>query len=445
VSRVWALLVSLRASAIILAVLAALMLANVVVPQREVSAEAYAQLLARGGVTRYLVETVGLGHVSTSPVFQLTLWIFFVNLAAVLIDRMGSTLRRLRAEPPTPAQLAALVERSGLEVAPDHGWSPAAAERVLQSLGYKVGRAGEQALWAVKFPAAVLGFPLFHLSFFVLAAAGVQLYQTRQVAEVVVTEGQRIEGSDLRLVRRAPAGEPPPVDLVLERVDLRLERGFPLELAATLRSGAPGAPTRTARVNDPAEWGDLTVLVERAGLAPVLRLADARGYTVDRVAAVMMAQDGPTTVGLGDGRIQVVLEPVPVGPGFPERAALAGARLRTVVRDGGRVVFDGPLAPRVPVAVGGEVVQIEELRYWASLRLVNEQGGGLLVLGFCVLVAGIVWRMVWFRREVAVVWEAGRVRLAGRGEFYPARFREEIERIRRSLESPGRLGQGVDE
>lgn len=443
--RVWAVLVSMRTTAVILAVLSLLMLANVLVPQEALSPEAYRALVERGAVTRFLLETSGFGRISTSPPFQAVLAAFFLNLAAVLLDRTGATLRRLRVRAPEGTALRALVERGALHVAPDRGWSPRNARRVLEGLGYQVGPAGEGALWAVKHAGAVLGFPLFHLSFFVLCVAGLQLYLTRDVGIALATEGQRIRGPDVRIVRRAPAGGPPPLDLVLERVDVRLERGHPVDVAATMRSGEPGAPARVARVNHPAEWGALAVLVDAVGLAPVFSLVDARGYTLDRVSVVVSNEGGPTTVALGDGRVRATAEPIPVGVFFPERAALPRARLRVRIHDGERTAFDGVLAPGVRVPVGDHTVQMEAIRYWTRLRLVHERGGVLLVAGFLLLVVGIVWRMVWFRREVAVVWDAGGVRLAGRGEFYPARFQEELAEIRELLERPQRVGVGERE
>lgn len=438
IDRAWTLLASMRTSAVLLAAVLALLVVNVVVPQQDVSPDAYRQLVERGPLARALLEAVGLGHVSTSPVFRALLALFFVNLAVVLVDRTGATLRRIRAAPPTPAQLRAIAERGALEIAPDRGWSPAAARAVLEGLGYKIVSDAGGVLFAVRNAAALLGFPLFHASFFVLCVAGLQLYATRNVARAVVPEGQRIRGADLTVLRRAPGGETPPVDLVLQRVDVRLLDGHPIDVVATLQPGASGEPARTSRVNHPAEWGALSVLVENVGLAPVLRLVDARGVTVDRVATVVKG-GGRTAVDLGAG-VRATVEGVPVGPRFPERDALQGARLWTVVQDGERVVFEGPLGQRAPVPVAGGAVELEEVRYWASLKLVHERGGALLVFGFGLMVLGIVWRMVWYRREVAVTWGDGRVTLSGRGEFYPARFREELAALRDLLEEPGRLG-----
>lgn len=439
-SRLWRLLVSMRTTAVLLAVLSALMFVNVAIPQRSLLPEAYAALVKRGPFWKFLVEDAGLGHLATSVVFRLVLWAFFLSLAAVLVDRTGTTLRRLRVRVPTAAQVEGLAGQGTLPIAAGRGWSPEAARAVLEGFGYRVADGGERALWGVRNPAALIGFPLFHLSFFVLCAAGLQLYLTRDVALALAAEGQRIRGADLRIERRAPAGDPPDVDLVLERVDPELSDGRPLGVTATLRPTNPGDPPRSAQINRPAEWGSLSVLVDRIGLAPVLRLSDGRGFTVDRVGAVIANTGGPTTVALDGGRVRVTLEPIPLGPAFPMREALPRTSLRTRVEEGQRVVFDGLLAPGQPVGLDAGTVIVEELRYWLTLRFVHERGGPLLVFGFALMVVGVVWRMVWFRREVAVVWDGTGARIGGRSEFYPARFREELASLRDLLEEPGRVG-----
>jgi hypothetical protein len=219
-------------------------------------------------------------------------------------------------------------------------------------------------------------------------------------------------------------------------VDVALEDGKAVDLAAEVR--LDGAPPRAARINHPADAGPISVLVERAGLAPVLWLTDARGFTVDRVLVPAASPRGlATRVRLGAGDVEVAVEPVPVGDRFPERPALGAARvpLRVFVR--GEKAFDGAVRPGEPVTAGADVLRVQEIRYWAGFRVVRERGGGLLVAGFVLSVAGIVWRMVLFRREVAVASGPGGTRVGGRGEFYPARFREELELVADLLAARG--------
>ncbi|HSN90495.1 MAG TPA: cytochrome c biogenesis protein ResB [Anaeromyxobacteraceae bacterium] len=435
--------VSLRTTAVLLSALALLLLLSVALPQAAGDPERFARAVASGPAARFLLVTLGLGNAATSPPFLAVLGLFFLNLAAVLADRMGTTLRRVRFAPPTAAQRDALLGPGALEGALPEGDAGARARQILDGLGYRTAPAGERALWGVKHRLALLGFPVFHLSFFVLCAGGLLLYLTRDVVTVLAAEGQAVDSGSGGVVRRAPLGPPPPVRIAVDRVDVRLEEGRPVHLSAALRLDAPGAPPQTARVNHPAAWGHLSVLVERAGIAPVLWLVDGQGYTLDRVAVLVAAPGGlPTRVKLGPAAdLEAVVEPAAMGSGFPERAGLptAGVRLRLVSRD--RDVFEGTLRPGQAAEADGRRLVLQEVRYWAGLRLVSERGGGVLVAGFLLAVVGIAWRMVWARREVVVAWDGGRLRLGGRGEFTPARFREELEAIRDLVSGP-RSGAG---
>jgi hypothetical protein len=431
--------VSLRTTAVLLSALALLLLLSVLVPQASSDPEGFARAVRGGAAARFVLLTLGLGNVATSPPFLAILALFFLNLAAGLADRMGTTLRRIRFAPPTKAQREALLGPDALEGPLPEGDSGVRAREILEGLGYRTAPAGPSALWGVKHRLALLGFPVFHLSFFVLCAGGILLYLTRDVVTLLAAEGQVVDSSAGGVVRRAPLGPPSPVRIAVDRVDVRLEEGRPVHLSAALRLDAPGAPGRTARVNHPAGWGDLSVLVERAGIAPVLWLLDGQGFTQDRVAVLAAAPGAlPTRVKLGPAAdLEAVVEPASLGAGFPERAELPRAEVRLRLLAGDRDLFEGILRPGEGAPAGDRRVVLQEVRYWAGLRLVSERGGGLLVVGFLLSVVGIAWRMVWARREVAVAWDGGRLRVGGRGEFYPARFRGELEGIRDLISGPG--------
>lgn len=54
-------------------------------------------------------------------------------------------------------------------------------------------------------------------------------------------------------------------------------------------------------------------------------------------------------------------------------------------------------------------------------------------MGFVLSVVGISWRMLWHRREIAVVVDGDGLRVGGRAELYPRRYRAELEDLRRLL------------
>lgn len=425
-TRAWRVLVSMRTTAALLAALTALLVVNALVPQASFDPDAYALAVRGSRAARFALETLRLGSVSTSPLFVACVAAFFVNLAAVLVDRAGATWRRIRLRPPATAQVRALLEGDAVAAVAGPGPTAARAAEVLGGLGYRTLPVPD-GVWGVKNRLALLGFPVFHASFFLLLAGGLQLYLTRDVRTLVVAEGQEASSAGGAVVRRAPLGDAPPVRIALARLDPRLAAGRPVALDAALI--VDGGPEAIARVNHPVERGAVSILVDRAGLAPVLWLTDRDGFTLDRVLVPVANHGPPTRVPLATGDLEVAIQPEPLGPRFPDRAALPGAPLTLTVRARSAPPVDATLRPGEAVAAGDRVVRLQELRYWVELRVVRERGGPLLVAGFLLAVAGMAWRMLLYRREVVVTVGAGPARVAGRGEFFPARIAGEVRAI----------------
>lgn len=466
--RLWKAFTAPRTTVALLVLMAVMLLLNVVLPQEAVlGREAFFGLLVGRPWARFVLVTLGLGRLATSPVFLAVLGLFFLNLGAVLLTRLGPTLRRSRMHRRSERGLAAWARmEESLSAVPPGGWDPGRIVRVLRGFGYRVERLGEETFWGVKHRRAPLGFLLFHLSFFLLSAGGVAIYLTRFVGTAVVTEGQGFAGEYQEVLRHAPLGGRPEIAFDLEAVETRFAAGEPVHLGVTLGFRHPGSQvTRQARVNDPATWGATSILVRSAGIAPVLWLQDAAGFTVDRVAVAArtrsagtgLGEPAPsgeiTTVPLDGGRLHAEIQPLAAAVGFPERRELPVTPIElTVVRttrgpDGEReVLFEGTLRPgeAAPLSTSlGEAPRLEgrlvleELRYWTGLVIVREHGGALLIAGFTLGIVGLVWRLLLHRREVAVHRDADHLRLVGRSEHFSRRFRNELEALFAELTDEG--------
>jgi cytochrome c biogenesis protein ResB len=296
------------------------------------------------------------------------------------------------------------MKRALVDKRPD-GWTAGSATRVLRGHGFQVRRVSETVLFAVKHRTAPLGFLIFHVSFFLLFIGGGLIYYTRFVGVTTLVEGQEYEG------------------------------GFPVHLGASVRlRRAGGSVSMNTRVNHPATWGPATLLIRKAGLAPGLWLQDKDGFSIDRllVAAKTMGNE-PTTIPAGDGDLSVTIEPLPEGSDFPSRADLSETAIRLQVTEGEREVFRGALLPGEVASWDGGRLVLEEIRYWAGFQVVEERGGAVLIFGFVLAVVGLTWRLLWYRRTVAVVWDDQEVRLVGKGEYYRGHFKKELEGIFDSL------------
>ncbi len=431
--------VSVRTTLVLMLLLGELLLLTIVLPQQGIADNRSFALLANdNAVSSFLLVRLGLGNMPTSPVFITVLVVFFTNLSLVLATRIRLTMRRIGVAPPSDGRLRRLGNQGRahrLPLPPE--WNGDRAAAALGTLGYRVFRPGPTSAWAVKHPRAALGFLVFHASFFVMCAAGTVLYYTRFAATAVLAEGQGFDGAYTALTHSGPLARPPTFDFALERVD-QVMVGKMRQLEAEVRISDGGSSySRTARINHPIEWANTRMLVERAGIAPELWLLDGQGFTRDRLVLIA-AKNGESypTAPMLNGKIEVGVRPVD-RTSFPTREQLASLPVFVVVRQGLKTLFAGELRPGEHKAVGPWNLTLRGVRYWASLKVISERGGWLLVGAFVTAVWGLLWRLLWYRREIALVWDTNEVIVFGRSDFLPKSFIEELPRLAAHLLQAG--------
>lgn len=441
---------SLKTTIVLLLLLSVLLLLNVALPQEALlGAEAFSALTDQAGPSyRFLLVNLGLGRMATSPVFLAVLGLFFLNLSVVIAGRIGPTLRRTRSKPRKEPGLRAWTGMEESLHAPlPPGWSTEHAVSTMKGFGYRVRRVGAKTIWGIRHRTAPLGFLAFHLSFFLLCAGGVLLYYSRFVGNVVLVEGQEFAGEYQHIVRTPPLFPVPDVRFSLQEVIPVYSEGFPLQLGARFRFPQPGgAVEQESWINRPATKGSAKLLVHRAGLAPVFWLQDAEGFTLDRVSVVTSTLGADsTTATIGDGTIEIDVEPLGPNEDFPAREMLARTALKLSVRSGDDELFDGTLRPGEAASWDGGRLVLEETRYWVSLQVISERGGGLLIAGFVFGITGLIWRLLWYRREVALSWDDQEFRMTGRGEYFSQRFIDELKSIHTYLATGPEQGEARHE
>lgn len=432
----WRFLTSLKTTMGLFVILGTLLLISVAVPTQTYFGPG-AEEFSGSGLGRFFLETLGLGSVSTSPLFLACMVFFFLNLSAVILSRTAVTLRRARLRPPSETTLRAWCDgKSGQGGVNAHGLTTDGVLKVLRAMGFPAVTAGAGVAWAVKHRAAPLGFLLFHISFYLLCLGGALIFTTRFVGVSALIEGQALQGFQ-QILRSAPMLGPPDLSLTVESVDAEFENGQALHLEAVFQIDENGVPVKKpSRINHPARSGPSTILVNRAGIAPVLWLQDQQGFTLDRVAvAAQTLGSVGTEVDLGHGAYSLVVKPVVDPSHFPNLSELQATPVEIEARDAsGSVVFAGTVRVGHHINLGDALLVIPELRFWVGIYVVREYGGTLLIAGFLLGTIGLIWRLMLYRREVAVVWDGNNFAVAGRAEYFSHRFREELATIKDLLE-----------
>ena len=446
--RLWRPLFSIKTAAVLMLLLVILLLLHVALPQeRFVGPQGIEAVAAESAVKGFLLVDLGFRNMPTSPVFITVLVLFFVNLGAVLTHRATTILERIRPRTLSANQLDRRAKRDdALRLPRPEGWRGNEAASVLRRLGYKVSQPGDHGLFAEKNRTGLLGFLVFHLSFFPICAGGLMLYYTRSDALVMLTEGQAYDAANARVLRKAPIGGAPDLAFEVVSVDAELDDGEPVQLTVALDFIEDGRRVRrTSRVNHPASSGHTDLLVDRVGVAPVLRLLDAQGATVDIVTLRAPLSSGDVNLlPLAGGELEVELDAVPLDESFPGRQDLVRTPVSLHVYSFDQPLFSGKLRPGEIATVGSYAIKLEEIRYWTRLHVVAERGGWLLIAGFVLAVVGLVWRLLLVRREIGVVWYDDEVVLFGTTEFYRGRFRDDLEALGALLVEQPSTNEEVD-
>jgi hypothetical protein len=407
--------------------LAALYLVGLVVPQREnLAPAAYDAWRSASPRLVRALEVTGAVDVYRAPVMWLALALFFLSLGAVLLDRVPRLVRRTRLDHGVPLDPGALAARKGTRAVPVA--SPAAAldriAAVLEARGYAVHRR-PGALRGVRFRWAPLGFVAFHGAFGLLLAAGVAIDLTRFSGVAHVAEGERFVAADgpWRDPPRRPrlGGRAPALAFDVLAVRPRYEGGHPIRLDADVLLAGESQPRRVG-VNAPVHVGSASLMLMDAAAAPLVTCDGPDGASDG--AWVKLARGIDARFAFPACGVEVLARPVArgaAGPGTDQRMA-AGTRveelqdgLEVAIRDATGAVTPAVLRAGQGVAVAGGRVRVAmpEVHRYGVFQVIDERGGALLWAAFVAGLAGLVARLVLYRREiVAAAAPDGRVLLA---------------------------------
>ena len=100
---------------------------------------------------------------------------------------------------------------------------------------------------------------------------------------------------------------------------------------------------------------------------------------------------------------------------------------------GGRALASGTVHPGEAVLLdNGLRLGFKEQNFWVRLLVTKEYGREFIYVGFVLALVALVWRLVYYRREITgVVHESDGKRileLSARGDFYQALAKDEFDR-----------------
>lgn len=438
---------SLKTTVWLIVSLVAVFFAGLAIPQKALlgGAAYLAWKRARPGLVGFL-ESLHLTDIYVSPLALLLFALFFLNLIAVMADRVPAIWRRCRRVE-IGGEVAVLKgSRHYREVA---GRGIADLAPLLAKSGYAIF-SDEAGLTAVRNRFAPLCTLLFHLSFFFLLLGGVATFYTRFRAEADVAVGETFTGTYTRILKRPMLGGIPATRFTVDRVAPAYYRHtLPVDLRVDITSAAG---TKGYGINHPFRDGPLSFVISDIDVAPLFVVQDREGRETDGVYAKLKVLgggedsfnlDGYTFKtlfypdytasagaprGVGRGLPQALTQFAPVRPKGEGREIVDPAFAVSVYRDG-RLVGSGLLRPGGALPFDGRRLVWKDLRYWVHFYAGQEHGLLVVYAGFALMTLALALRFGFYRRDIRAVAAGGTLHVAGRAEYYPALFADEFDGI----------------
>lgn len=420
---------SARLAAWLIVALLGFLVVSFVVPQRGIFPEEVVEdfLSAAPAAIAWLLRTLALDHVFTSPLFYAAAFLLTLNLLFCTVRRI--LVRMRRAASPSVRAIPSHALRVDIADA-------AAAGEFLTSLGARADRvgAGEARYYLRRGDVGFAGSVVLHAGLVLVLVSGVLSSLTTFRGDMVFTEGQthRDTPSDYLAIAQTPAvGEGfGDFAIVLDSMEFTYVEGSVIDAVARMRViDAQGERVDDARVNYPLRVAGKSFLLQEAGHSVWLTVTDAAGTTVlDSFVNLLSVTDlgYRDSYALPDGILQIVSRPDsasdasrPVENGLDLVSPTVGIAFGDVAGAGDLVwVRPGDAA----VALGGYTVAVNEVRIWNSF-LVRADGGRYPVyVAFFLIILGTLARFLdvdrWLRAViidesggwVLYVWGAERYR-----------------------------------
>jgi len=300
------------------------------------------------------------------------------------------------------------------------------------------------SIWAVKNRWTPMGSVVFHLSFLVMLVGAIVSSGTRFSGIAVLAEGQPFSGQKreyLNTITKKNTPEAlPKVEFIMSKLSPNYNtQGRLVDLAATLSvPKKEGRREVVVRMNRPYREGATSVLLNAHGVTPLWVLRDNSGRELDGAFVNLMVLQGR------EDRFNIPKPPYTVIVRFfPDYAeGKDGPTTRSlvlnnpifqieVIKDEPGVliekpVFSGLIRPGEPARFDGYSLAFPEIRYWAQFLIVRDYGIPILFAGFVVAILGLLWRLVFSRREM-VAWIVNRggsseLHWVEKSDYYPHLF-----------------------
>lgn len=433
---------SLRFTIVLICLLGVMFIIGLWVPQIRLVKDIYLQWYMRDPQLVRFLDALGLTSIYTSPI-TITLWVFFfLNLALVLWQRIPVVKHRIAlsdAKIVAPESAAGYLFKKSYPV--PAGVSADDLFGQLRKRRYRVLGDGS-GFYAVQNRFAPIAFMLFHISFYLVLLGGLVTVYTEFIGYLDLAQGESFQGSLASYNTKPPVkmpeiGQPPKTSFNVESITPHVVGNTPTSIDVRLRDQA-GQP-HDVGINTPYATGATSFVFKHLGMAPHFTLKDPSGKQVeDALVKLDVLRLVPDRFTMGGYEFTATF--------YPDFEMLDGKRASKTrefnnpvffieaVDKAGNKVGEGLVPKDGTLQFDGNRLEMKELRYWVRFYVITQRGLPILYLGFAIACVGVIWRLIFYKREVVGALREGEdgsrsLVVAGRSEYYKSLAEDEFNKI----------------
>lgn len=394
-------------------------------------------------VFAFIVPTQWVNRIAALLPFKILYLVFFINLAICEIKWIPVLIRRCR-KPKCPETVEELQRfRHRIEVRSQESGARR-LEKYLRWRGYKVRESEVRSqksegdlpihrftdspiLYAYRGRFSPFGNLLFHIGFlFLLLGVWAGSFSSFDSTTMLM------EGEDFVL----PSTDRQPISFRVEKItpafwkdvmlftDLKADVRYPY--LGEVRSGV-------ARLAQPLNIGDVKIAISGVGYAPMYVLKDKNGENLDS-GFVRLNIFPPGN----EDHFQIPGYPHQIFVSFYPDHEMTDGKIKNrsmnqvnsayyikIFRN--KVLsYAGVLKPGEEAYYEGLRLSFPEFKYWGMFRMVKNPGFVYIWIAFILFGTGLIWRLLFYKREIVVVKEGEALYLYGNSDYSPQLFENRL-------------------
>jgi hypothetical protein len=431
---------SLRFTILLICLLGLILALGLCIPQKALLRTIYLEWQRNSPGLVAFLDALGLTTIYTSPI-TITLWVlFFLNLSLVLWQRWPLVKSRITI---TNDKITDPVTSGGYPFRKSYPLpSDMNGEMIVSALRksrYTV-LGDATGFYGVKNRLAPVAFMLFHLSFFLMLLGGLISIYTEFIGYIDLAQGEKFTGelssyNSMPIPKMPAIGSIPNAAFQIQSIVPQVVRNTVTGISIRLVDAA--GKSHEVGINTPYRTDNSSFVFKHLGVAPLFVLIDPAGNEVQgsffKLDVVKGRQD---SFRLGEFTFTADFftdYEFKDGAHTSKSMEFANPVFVITVEKDGRKFAEATVPKNGSMDFAGYRLEMHDMPFWARFYVVKQRGLSVLYAGFIVATIGVIWRLIFYRREVvgAVRDVDGQLCLvvAGRSEYYKSLAEDEFSKM----------------